>query len=160
MKTYCVHEVVYPSLNSNLNGISVDIFFVGCKMRCKGCHNTHLQEFIQPNYSLEELACAISASSNANVVTFLGGEPLDQPLDEMIKLGEWILSNTDKKLSLFTGSSFIKVPQWYKDNCTYIKTGRYDEDNLTPENTFLASKNQCMWKKRNGQWEIQRSYEN
>lgn len=61
-------------------GIRVVVFFNGCKLRCKYCHNPEMWQKREDNYTLEELVkkikrCQPYFKKNGGV-TFSGGEPL------------------------------------------------------------------------------------
>lgn len=64
-------------------GIRTVIFFNGCKLRCKYCHNPETWAMKEPNYSLDELVDKIKRNipylNNKGGVTLSGGEPLLQP---------------------------------------------------------------------------------
>ncbi|MDV7400107.1 hypothetical protein RZS08_52310, partial [Arthrospira platensis SPKY1] len=58
LNMFSIKSAEYPSGNSNLDGISLDIFFYGCNRpegHCPGCYNRELWKFIQPNKSWEQL---------------------------------------------------------------------------------------------------------
>ena len=61
-------------------GIRVVIFFNGCKLRCKYCHNPEMWKMGKKNYTPEELVEKIKRSKpyfqEKGGVTFSGGEPL------------------------------------------------------------------------------------
>lgn len=61
-------------------GIRVVIFFNGCKLRCKYCHNPEMWKMGRKNYTPEELVEKIKRSKpyfqEKGGVTFSGGEPL------------------------------------------------------------------------------------
>lgn len=61
-------------------GIRVVIFFTGCKLRCKYCHNPEMWKRRDDNYTPEELAKQILRYKpyfkDNGGVTFSGGEPL------------------------------------------------------------------------------------
>ena len=61
-------------------GIRVVVFFNGCKLRCKYCHNPEMWTKKGENYSPQELVDKIkrykSYFKNNGGVTFSGGEPL------------------------------------------------------------------------------------
>jgi len=149
---YRVVSILYPSFNSSLDGFSVDIFFSGCKFKCKGCHNSELWEFIEPNINIKKILEAIATTHKSEIVTLMGGEPLQQfGILELIQE----LKKIKKYVSLYTGYDFNDISQKIKDKVDYIKTGRYKEENkLVGE--FLSSSNQVMWKKtKYGTWEKQ-----
>ena len=61
-------------------GIRVVVFFNGCKLRCKYCHNPEMWTIKEKNYTPEELVkkilrCKPYFKKNGGV-TFSGGEPL------------------------------------------------------------------------------------
>lgn len=61
-------------------GIRVVVFFNGCKLRCKYCHNPEMWTKKEENYTPQELVDKIkrykSYFKNNGGVTFSGGEPL------------------------------------------------------------------------------------
>ena len=61
-------------------GIRTVIFFNGCKLRCKYCHNPETWAMKEFNYTHEEIAKVILKNKNYFIrsggVTFSGGEPL------------------------------------------------------------------------------------
>ena len=61
-------------------GIRVVVFFNGCKLRCKYCHNPEMWTKKENNYSPQELVDKIKRYKNYfknnGGVTFSGGEPL------------------------------------------------------------------------------------
>ena len=63
-------------------GIRTVVFFSGCKLRCKYCHNPEMWNLEKPNFTVEELVDKIKRNKpyfkNNGGVTFSGGEPLLQ----------------------------------------------------------------------------------
>ena len=61
-------------------GIRTVVFFNGCKLRCKFCHNPEMLKRLDDNTSIDELYNKILRSKpyfkNNGGVTFSGGEPL------------------------------------------------------------------------------------
>ena len=61
-------------------GIRCVVFFTGCKLRCKYCHNPEMWKKGKENYTPEELVNKIKRYKpyfkNSGGVTFSGGEPL------------------------------------------------------------------------------------
>ncbi len=164
-KDYSVSSILFPSLNSNLDGISADIFLRGCKApHCPGCHNTELQNFVENNKSLEDIISSLKPHSEGfSVITIMGGEPLDSNHDMLLKLLTNLrLEFPEKKLALYTGYGLSTVIEMSKDileQLDYIKCGRYDETNRAPFGSFLATKNQIMYQKLRGCWSIQYQYQ-
>ena len=72
-------------------GIRVVIFFNGCSLRCKFCHNPEMFNMQKPNITVEELVTKIKRfkpyfKGNGGV-TYSGGEPLLQ-IDFLIELSK------------------------------------------------------------------------
>lgn len=72
-------------------GIRVVIFFNGCSLRCKFCHNPEMFNMQEPNTTVEELVAKIKRfkpyfKGNGGV-TYSGGEPLLQ-VDFLIELSK------------------------------------------------------------------------
>lgn len=61
-------------------GIRVVVFFNGCKLRCKYCHNPETWQMQETNYTVKDLVNQIKRYKpyfkNNGGVTFSGGEPL------------------------------------------------------------------------------------
>lgn len=148
-KIFSVQNLLFPSFSSNPDGISGDLLFKGCKRHCKGCHNLELQEFAPPDTSVNDIIRAIKAN-DIHILTLMGGEPLDQDIKALRYL---ICSVKDEvkglKVSLYTGNEFEEIPEEILELVDYVKTGRYDEDNLSNGDYFLASYNQRFYKRAN-----------
>lgn len=112
---------------------SIDIYVSGCRPpHCEGCHNPELFSFGVGDVYNEKFIKKVSdkietfPSLVENIMIF-GGEPLDQNHEELESMLRE-LKKLDRALWLFTKYDFDKVPQFVKDTCTYIKTGRYLRD--------------------------------
>lgn len=72
-------------------GIRTVVFFNGCKLRCKYCHNPEMWNIKEKNYSLKDLVSKIKRFKpyyrNNGGVTYSGGEPLLQ-IDFLIELSK------------------------------------------------------------------------
>ena len=72
-------------------GIRTVIFFNGCKLRCKYCHNPEMWNISDTNYSVNELVEKIKRFKpyyrDNGGVTYSGGEPLIQ-IDFLIELSK------------------------------------------------------------------------
>lgn len=143
-KMHSIHSIVFPSLNSNPDGISADLFFNGCKIHCKGCHNKELQDFKEANTSTSEiLDCLLS--NNVKIVTLMGGEPLDRSIDDLCYLVNSIKAH-GIKVSLFTGYCTSEIPSKLFKLLDYVKVGKFDCIHLNPVGSFLSSHNQHFYK--------------
>ena len=123
------------------DGVAFAIYFQGCSIRCKGCHNPELQPMeggveYSPSEILEKIKSNLEWYDN---LVLLGGEPLDQSSSALHAL----LVGARKlglKIWLYTGYEEPKIPKEIKDQCDVIVAGRYIEELKT--GGFPASSNQ------------------
>jgi anaerobic ribonucleoside-triphosphate reductase activating protein len=146
----------------NLEYKSLDVFVSGCKPpHCKGCCNPETWDFNQgemyDNMYYKKLIAKIKYFSTLiKNIMIMGGEPLDQNINELEK---FILDLKVFKIPiwLFTKYEIKKVPDNIKVLCDYIKCGKYDNTQLSKDNIWfgitLASKNQKIYKLNGGQIE-------
>ncbi len=84
------------------------IWFQGCSLHCPGCWNQEFWNFKPISlYTVEELFELITKEKNVEGVTFLGGEPLDQP-KILLKLIEKLKSNGLSTI-LYTGYEIDEI---------------------------------------------------
>lgn len=130
-----------------------EIYVSGCHFQCDGCHNPQLWKFdegklLDNEYMNEILGYISNADKLIDRIFILGGEPLDQPLNELIYLLN-NLKKTGKELWLFTGYDNINdMPVEILNIINYIKCGVFKK-NLGPIECFgvtLASSNQNIYK--------------
>jgi anaerobic ribonucleoside-triphosphate reductase activating protein len=94
---------------SNGDGIRVSIFFCGCHFHCKECFNEELQDFnYGQNFTNETLQLLIELGKPDYIkgYSILGGEPLDQNLDELeniLKTLKSNIKNTNKTIWMWSG---------------------------------------------------------
>jgi len=133
---------------------SFEVYLSGCCGNCFGCHNPLLKDF-----NIGELIGQDCINSLINKVTnnsllikkiwILGGEPLDQPLDELVSL-LIKLKETNKELWIWTRYDYQFVPEEIVELCDYIKCGMYMEELRTDDNIQfgikLATSNQKIYK--------------
>ena len=140
------------SLSTN----SIEIYLSGCKAdpHCKNCHNPELWSFdIGVPYRKSFIALLeekiLKYDNLVNSIWILGGEPLDQPIDELEGMLKE-LSKIGKDIWLWTRYELDEVPDNIKKYCDYIKCGRYEEDKqkegYTSHGVILASTNQKIYK--------------
>lgn len=141
----------FPAFNSS-NGISLEIYICGCciKPKCENCHNQELWNF---NYgkkiNYEDLNSFIIKSDKLiDNFVIMGGEPLCQ-IKELKKLLKFI-KKYNKLIWLYTSFELNQIPKEIIALCDYIKTGKYDNTQLTNDNIQygiqLASANQNIHK--------------
>jgi anaerobic ribonucleoside-triphosphate reductase activating protein len=121
-------------------GISLEVFFSGCRHNCIGCQNPELQNFsygskIDTNDILQHLE---QYNDFYNSVVFLGGEPCSQ-MDALIQLVE----NIALPLVLYTGWKYCYLPNYIRNHVNVIVDGLYIEKLKT--GNFPASSNQNIY---------------
>lgn len=137
---------------------SLEIYVAGCKAQphCKNCHNPESWSFdkgitYDSNYFDEIYKKVKRFDSMIKNIMIMGGEPLDQHLEELYDMLK-NLNTLNKKLWLFTRYELNEVPKQIKNLCDYIKTGKYDETLKTNDyidyGIKLATKNQKIHKVR------------
>jgi hypothetical protein len=160
----------------NLEYKTLEVYVSGCKPpHCLGCHNSELQSFDCDNPIMEieykNGVYSFNLSSNwmefanqinegykfglVNNLWMMGGEPLDQNTNCLFLFITTIKTLLDKpeeiKFWLFTKYSLEEVPEKMKSIFHYIKTGRYDQNNLSDDyfshGIKLASINQKIYEK-------------
>lgn len=108
-------------------GISYNIYFTGCSIRCPGCHNMELWDINAGHEILiEDIITNIKHQAELiDAVCILGGEPTDQYEGLVALLTE--LNKLPISIWLYTGLDFNneKVQRVAK-LCDYIKCGEYD----------------------------------
>lgn len=136
---------------ANGPGIGISVWFQGCSLHCKGCHNQQLWPFEGMNISPLELVDQIQRTVKVNkdmydYIAILGGEPLDQ---DNIQLWLFLqqLNEFDLPVILWTGYSLKDVPNHLINTgrVDYIITGAYIERKRNP-NFFSGSQNQRIYR--------------
>ncbi len=112
-------------------GIRVVIFFNGCSLRCKFCHNPEMFNMQKPNITVEELVTKIKRfkpyfKGNGGV-TYSGGEPLLQ-IDFLIELSK-ALKEEDIHIALDTAGVGIGK---YEEILDLVDLVILDIKHLTP----------------------------
>lgn len=125
----------------NGDGISLEIWFQGCTIGCKGCHNPQLQDIEGGfDYYTEDIIEHINKFGNFyNSVTMLGGEPLLQ-LEPLLIL----LRNIKLPIILYTGFTYEKIPDEIKKLAYKIIDGPYIEE-LKSSDGLLSTTNQHIY---------------
>ena len=132
----------YLDMNST-DSIAIAVYFCGCTHNCTGCHNKQLQDFTGGDawYSLKLAEHLIEQyrKGGYDYVVLLGGEPLQQNRRGLRTLLQY-LNDNEINVYMYTGYEYDEVPNWCKDLCYCIKTGKYDTD--FPKEGKLATGNQ------------------
>mgnify|MGYP000947965817 CR=1 FL=1 len=127
---------------------SFTIWFSGCDMKCKNCQNPILWDKNKGHkYTAESVAkivCATCNQLNLKSVVLLGGEPLQQDIQELLFICQQF-REAGLKVWLYTGYEFDDIPKDLLPYLSTIKCGRY-KDELKQEG-FPASSNQKIYKR-------------
>jgi anaerobic ribonucleoside-triphosphate reductase activating protein len=130
------------------DGISYNIYFAGCSIRCPGCQNEGLwdRDESQKTTTEDVFESLIVNIEIADYVCILGGEPTDQ-WDALIDLLRKI-KDIDIPVWLYTGKNMYDLTeeQWAELNklCYMVKFGPYRPE--YPKTSNLATGNQYLQK--------------
>lgn len=107
----------------NGKGIGVSIFFQGCSHHCKNCFNVLTWDFNDGKEWTKEIEDRFIKSCQCKYidhVSFLGGEPLDQPISELLILLTRIKKEVNKPIYMWSGYTWEEI---LKDNkrCQILK---------------------------------------
>ncbi|ACV38993.1 4Fe-4S single cluster domain-containing protein [Leptotrichia buccalis] len=131
-------------------GIRLTVFFQGCNVKCKGCHNSEIQDIrTGREYEVKKL-CDEIMSYNLPVkkITISGGEPLMQKeaLEEFINE----MHEKDFEIALYTSYDFKDVSRNILKKLKYLKVGKYMHE-LRIQGKFFGSSNQKFYSLKNGE---------
>ena len=131
-------------------GLRTSIYFAGCKLHCKGCHNPESWDFNQGvEYTPESLLEEIKKYKN-NKVTLTGGNPVDQEDQESLIKFCKLLKENGYDVWLYSGYYYDKIPnQEILKYVDYIVDGPFIEE-LKGNDSFKGSINQRYIKIENG----------
>lgn len=120
----------YDMVNSPLGDKpAFTIWFSGCNKHCEGCQNPELWDSnFGKEFTAPDMMQIINVEHNKlgfEDVVLLGGEPLQQPEDDIIFLCER-LHHFGYNIWLYTGYEFEEVSNWLKSYLYTIKCGTYD----------------------------------
>lgn len=125
-------------------GIRYCIWFQGCSRHCKGCfaNATHSKDGGK-EYDADDILSDILASKTIEGVTFLGGEPFEQP-----KALEYLAKNVKGaglSVLCFTGGRIEDLKKQYPeilDNIDLLIDGEFQEEERDFSRPWVGSKNQ------------------
>lgn len=129
--------------------ISTSIYFSGCSLRCKGCHNKEFWDKKSGTLMSDDQIMEKINNPLANYVAFLGGEPTDQ-LPFLLHMLKRVTKETDKKIALYSGREFEQLPQQLLSYPSFIVCGPYRQD--LHQEGWPASSNQRVFKKKGQMW--------
>lgn len=88
-------------------GLRTSVYFAGCNHHCPGCHNPQSWDFDGGEAMSVLRIMEIIDDCDFNV-TFSGGDPLMQPVDEMVELAR-LLKADGRTIWCYTGYSYEYV---------------------------------------------------
>ena len=98
---------------SNAPGICTTLFVSGCTHNCEGCFNKEQQDFTYGNdftKEIEDEFIEYSKSKQVKAVNILGGEPMQQLIDDtLLKLLKRIKLEVNKPIWLWSGYTFEEI---------------------------------------------------
>lgn len=143
------------NIDYGMSDNSYSIFLSGCKAapKCEGCFNPENWDFnVGKNWETYKKKITddlVDFKALISKVIIVGGEPLDQDLNELKKLILFV-KEFEIPIYLFTRFSLSQVPQDILLLCDYVKCGPYIPslscDNYYSHGIKLATKNQTIYK--------------
>ncbi len=136
---------------ANGQGIRATLFVSGCTHRCPGCFNADYQDFKAGEVwtvEVEERFMTYAKNENVHGVTILGGEPMEQTMDEsLLNLLRRIKKETKHTIWIYSGYTFeqiIKDPKKLEllKLCDVLVDGPFVEDLKDITLKFRGSRNQ------------------
>ena len=119
------------------------IWFQGCNVLCDGCCNPELQPIkvahIMTVQEIIDVALDAKEKNGIEGITFLGGEPT---LQENLYVLCAALREHELGTILFTGKSFIELPENLINNVDMVVDGKFDENQIDFERNLVGSMNQ------------------
>lgn len=162
------YNAIIPNDVVNGEGVCVSFFVQGCPHHCPGCFNEETWDFKggQP-YTSEvkwELIKLISANDIQRNFSILGGEPLaPQNVDMTWEIIDAVRhAYPSIKIFLWTGYVYEELTERVSENLVKIlgtidvlMDGPFIEEEKDLNLKLRGSKNQRVWRKTNGIWEIE-----
>lgn len=141
---------------ANGPGVRVSVFFQGCSKHCKGCFNELTWDFCSGKELTEEVRKDVLTASSKDEISglsILGGEPLEQPIDELISLlTEFKELNPHKTIWMWTGFTYeelmthemmeLKKTEVLFDLVDVLIDGSFVEELKNPSLVYMGSDNQ------------------
>jgi len=117
-------------------------------------------------YSAEELSDRVFAVADIEGITLSGGDPMDQPLDELLKFVQTIKSESDLSVMCYTGRTMNELVA-KQDPVIDNLIGQFDllidglyEHSRNDGSTWRGSSNQRIWYLSSRYQHLQESIEN
>lgn len=120
------------------------IWFQGCSRHCKGCWAKATWPYDKgTEFDTVEIIKDILSTPNIEGVTFLGGEPFEQP-DALLEIASKV-HNAGLSVVCFTGGKIEAIQQIHPEILNHIDLlidGEFDEDNKDFSRPWVGSSNQ------------------
>lgn len=132
-------------------GIRASLFVSGCTHNCKGCFNKDYQNFKYGNtwtLELENEFLTYVKDENVKGVTILGGEPMEQTMDnDLVNLLKRIKEETNKNIWIYSGYTFEEIIKDQKKvdilkECDVLVDGKFIQELKDFRLRFRGSSNQ------------------
>lgn len=157
--------------STNGNGVRIVVWFLGCDIQCKGCHNHEYWDFDNPKFEdfcEKHIHLIIDEMNNFENIysglSILGGEPFSiKNIDDVIKLCKmykekfpkkniWIWSgHTLKWLNEQKSEYGVKIKNLL-DLCDFLVDGEFKYNKRNISLRFRGSPNQIIWEKKDNEW--------
>ena len=130
-------------------GIRTSLFVSGCHFKCKNCFNEEYWPFdYGQDYDDAAMQKFIDMGKNPNVTGYslLGGEPMDQLMDNMLlKTVQEIKKQTGKTIWMWTGFTYETLNDRQREILKYIDVmidGQFVDEKKNLTLLFRGSENQ------------------
>ena len=130
-------------------GIRTSLFVSGCHFKCKNCFNEEYWPFdYGQDYDDAAMQKFIDMGKNPNVTGYslLGGEPMDQLMDDMLlKTVQEIKKQTGKTIWMWTGFTYETLNIKQKEILKYVDVlvdGQFVDEKKNLTLLFRGSENQ------------------
>lgn len=160
-------ETRVQTITTQLNDIphiATTLWYSGCKLNCKGCHNTPLENF-QSGLDLDYVKSELKQRRKlTDWLVYLGGNPLDS-IESVIAISTYARELNFKQF-LYSGYEFTEFQQMFDEkihnvllqNFDYLKTGKFDlrfhKDCATyGKDYFFQTLNQEVYQSQVESWE-------
>lgn len=141
----------------NGKGIGVSVFFQGCSHHCKNCFNTLTWDFNSGKEWTKEIENSFIKSCQCRYVdhvSFLGGEPFDQDIEQLYDLLKRIKDEVDKPIWIWTGYTLDEIKKSKSKESVlkfidYLIDGRFVDSKKDLSLKYRGSSNQRIYKNIN-----------
>ena len=157
--------------SANGDGIRIVVWFCGCDIHCKGCHNQAFWDFNNPDFEnfSDKHINLIKKEMEENIeiysgLSVLGGEPFSiKNIDDVHNLcikfiqyfpqkNIWIWSGHTLEWLMKQEGDYGKKIKDILNYVDYLVDGTFDINKRNIGLKFRGSSNQIIWKKDNNEW--------